>query len=108
MVRLSVSKVCPGLKSSNCRPLDFIVAVPYFDDAFYPADLSIAQPHFDAVRMVARGGQYILNDAAGQATGALILLEDDVDVQPGSDIRAVFTIHDVIGLFKVLQNVFYT
>jgi hypothetical protein len=63
-----------------------------FDDLLHPAHLAVRQPYFDAVRMSGGTGQQLFDYAARPLAGALVVLEDDVHGQAGTDVLAIMSI----------------
>jgi len=62
-------------------------------DYFDPAHLSISQPDLNAMGMIGRFGENILDNAPGQFAGALVLFQHDVNFYSGSYIPPVPSIH---------------
>ena len=62
-------------------------------DFFDPADDAALQAHLDAVRVQARICEDVPDDAFGQPARTLILLLDDLDTGPHSDLCAIGSLH---------------
>ncbi len=56
-------------------------------------DLSVGEADFYAVRVIARIGQQIFDDADGLFAGALVLFEDDGDAHSGADVLSFAVFH---------------
>ncbi len=57
-----------------------------FENFLHSSDLSVREPHFYSMRMIGRIGQDIFHNAGRLFAGSLILLQNDGDLQPGTDI----------------------
>lgn len=62
-------------------------------DLLNAADLAVRKSHLYAVRVVWGVGQKICDGAFGQLAGALILLEDDGDLEAGADVLSFAVRH---------------
>jgi hypothetical protein len=72
-------------------------------DLFDSSHLPIHQADLDAVRMIWRLGENILDDAFGQFACALILFQDDQHGHAGFDAGAGLSVHPVIpaSIFQI-------
>lgn len=65
------------------------------NNLLHPPHLTIMQADFYAVRMVRRVGEDILHHATRALAGRLILLQHDINEQPGMNVLAVLTVHNI-------------
>lgn len=59
----------------------------------HPPNLSIFEPYFDSVRVMRRFRQNVADHAARSASCALVLLQDNLNRDSGTNIFSVLTIH---------------
>jgi hypothetical protein len=63
------------------------------DNLLHPANLAGFQAHFNPVGVMRCVRQNIFDDAACPSPTALVLFRDDINLQPGSYILPVLTVH---------------
>jgi hypothetical protein len=91
MMQLKATRIVASVRKK--RKYFFISLL--LNDLFDPSHLPIHQADLDAVRMIWRLGENILDDAFGQFACALILFQDDQHGHAGFDAGAGLSVHPV-------------
>jgi hypothetical protein len=68
-------------------------------DCLHPADLPADQPDLDAVGVVGRFCQDVLDNTPGQPADALVRFQYDINFSAGLYVRPVSSIHQIDSFF---------
>ncbi|MNW68085.1 hypothetical protein D3C74_467820 [compost metagenome] len=63
-----------------------------------PSDLTVSQPHLDPVRMAGRVGENVFDHAMCKFACRLVLLQHNIHLKSGADIRSDLPVHDALPL----------
>lgn len=74
------------------------------DDLLNASHLPIHEADFDAVWVIGRFSENVLDDALGQFAGTLILLQDDEYRHTGFDIGAGLSVHGLNSFRKTVKS----